>query len=381
MFPRACKLSGLLGSALACALLLGLTLPSVAAESAKPTAAALFAPVAFADAQLSPDGDYAAMLVRSASDNYLKLIVMNLGDLSQKMVASSPDTNIANIHWVNNQRLVFSTSDDGVVGQGDMHHWSGLFAVNRDGSEMTKLVERAAGNTRLDIGRANGGVLPGNTHFLSTISIETEDIFVVQPVQTNLGDFKALNLLRVNTKTGHAMGYQRPGDTHEWLLDQSGVPRINVTEEDGKTAIYYFPPGEDKWKKIAEFDTYGGHDSFAPEYFDGDGKLYVKASKGKDTESIYRYDLVNNKMDDKPLISIDGYDFEGRLLGDAAHKKLLGVRYLTDAEATMWFDDERKKIQQAIDAKLPATNNFLQFARHGQMRHVQARLQVRARAA
>jgi len=310
------------------------------------------------------------MLVRSASDNYLKLIVMNLGDMSQKMVASSPDTNIANIHWVNSRRLVFSTSNVGVVGQGDMYLWSGLFAVNRDGSEMMKLAERSAGKTAQDIGRASSGVLAGNTHFLSTIASETDDIFVVQPVQTNLGEFKAYNLLRLNTRTGHATSYQRPGNTNEWLLDQAGVPRINVTEEDGKTAVYYFPPGEDKWKKIAEFDTFGSEEAFAPEYFDGDGKLYVKASKGKDTESIYRYDLVNNKMEDKPLISIDGYDFEGRLIVDAAHKKLLGVRYVTDAEATMWFDDERKKMQQAIDAKLPATNNFLQFAGHGQMRYV-----------
>jgi len=370
MFPRACDLSRLLASASACALLLGLALPSHAAEAAKPTVAALFAPASFADAQLSPDGEHAAMLVRSASDNYLKLIVMNLGDMSQKMVASSPDTNIANIHWVNSRRLVFSTSNVGVVGQGDMYLWSGLFAVNRDGSEMMKLAERSAGKTAQDIGRASSGVLAGNTHFLSTIASETDDIFVVQPVQTNLGEFKAYNLLRLNTRTGHATSYQRPGNTNEWLLDQAGVPRINVTEEDGKTAVYYFPPGEDKWKKIAEFDTFGSEEAFAPEYFDGDGKLYVKASKGKDTESIYRYDLVNNKMEDKPLISIDGYDFEGRLIVDAAHKKLLGVRYVTDAEATMWFDDERKKMQQAIDAKLPATNNFLQFAGHGQMRYV-----------
>jgi len=360
IIPRASVLARSLGSVAAYALLLCLSSTSHAAESARPSAATLFAPASFADAKLSPDGDCAAMLVRSTRDSYLKLIVMNLADMSEKVVASSPDTNITDIHWVNNQRLVFSTSDVGVVGEGDMEHWPGLFAVNRDGSEMVKLVERGGA----------GGMLQGNTHFLSTIAGKGSDIFVVQPVYSNLGEFKALNLLRVNTRTGHAVSYQRPGNTEQWLLDQAGVPRINVTEEDGKTAIYYFPPGEEKWKMIAEFDTFGTDEAFAPEYFDGDGKLYVSASKGKDTESIYRYDLVSNKIADKPFIAIDGYDFEGRLIADAAHKQLLGVQYVTDAESTLWFDDERKKIQQAIDAKLPATNNFLQFAGTGQIRYV-----------
>jgi dipeptidyl aminopeptidase/acylaminoacyl peptidase len=38
---------------------------------------------------------------------------------------------------------------------------------------------------------------------------------------------------------------------------------------------------------------------------------------------------------------------------------MLGVRYLTDARATQWFDPEMKKIQEQVDALLPGTVNLL----------------------
>ena len=49
---------------------------------------------------------------------------------------------------------------------------------------------------------------------------------------------------------------------------------------------------------------------------------------------------------------------------DHVKNRLVGVRYLTDAQGTTWFDNDIKEIQKKIDDILPSTINLLSFSRH-----------------
>jgi acetyl esterase/lipase len=357
------------------ALALGCMIPAsgaaLGAEPGRPKAETFFSNSLFSDAKLSPDGDFIAMLVGSDGGR-MKLLVMDLADMSIKVASGAESMDIAEVHWVNDQRLVFSTNDRQAA-DGDVRYWPGLFAINRDGSELKVLANRspeAFFTTESSIHRT---MLPGNTFFFdSDHSGESDDIFVAQTVYTNSRELRAVNLLRLNTKSGHAKPFERSGDTVGWLIDQAGVPRLNVTLHDGISEIFYLDPVLGKWRKLAGFNAYDGS-GFQPYAFGPDGTLYVLAAKGRDTNALYRYDFDKNTVAPEPLIAMAGYDFNGELLFDSERKTLAGIQYRTDADATLWFDGNMKKIQKTIDDLLPSTINTLSIARHRHSKNILVR--------
>ncbi|HEY8024575.1 MAG TPA: alpha/beta fold hydrolase [Burkholderiaceae bacterium] len=319
-----------------------------------------FSHARFVDAKLSPDGKAVGMLA-TGREGRLVLAVMDLASKQVDVVGSAKNADIGDFHWVNSQRLVFSTTDRRTAA-GEVRYYPGLFAVNRDGGEARMLVERSPWQADTTGTSIKNLVLPGNTFFKAVDrSGKSDDIFVEQTVFDVARDLRAIRLLTLNTKTGRASAYDRPGDTVEWVIDAAGVPRINETLHDGISEIFYRDPATDKWRKLASFEAYTGAGGFAPYGFGPDGKLYVEAHNGRDTNAIYRYDFEKNAIEPEPLIAADGYDFHGSLVFDNVRKILVGVHYETDAEGTVWFDPEMKKIQDAVDALLPRTVNTLSF--------------------
>ena len=78
---------------------------------------------------------------------------------------------------------------------------------------------------------------------------------------------------------------------------------------------------------------------------------------GEDKRSVRRFDFATNKVEEKPLIVVTDYDFEGSLL--TTQDKLLGVQVLSDAIGDVWFDAGMKELQGRIDKALPATVDLL----------------------
>jgi dienelactone hydrolase len=187
---------------------------------------------------------------------------------------------------------------------------------------------------------------------------DSEHVYVRSSVYNGPGDWEAENLLRLNTLTGHHVTVKRPANTDGWLLDEKGEPRIATTSSKGKSAIHLRDPQTGEWRVLVEFATYiGGNSAFKPLAFGPDGVFYVLAYQGRDKAAVYTLDLETARLSDKPVIALDGYDFSGKLI--FSNTKLLGVRYRTDGQGTMWFDDAMKAMQAEIDAKLPNTINLV----------------------
>jgi hypothetical protein len=148
-------------------------------------------------------------------------------------------------------------------------------------------------------------------------------------------------------------------DSMTWLLDNNGEPRITTTVDKGVSTIYYRDPANNNaWRKLISFNTYtGGKEMFTPLAFGPDGTLYVVANGRKDKSAVHTYDFAADKMSDKPLIELEGYDFRGHLIMNK--DAVLGVRHLMDAQGTTWFDDGMKAMQAKIDSMLPNTVNLL----------------------
>jgi dipeptidyl aminopeptidase/acylaminoacyl peptidase len=351
------------------------------AQAAGPPVGAFFANPKITEAALSPDGKYVAMVV-SAENGRMVLDVMDTAATNRKTIKAFSNADIEGVQWVNDQRLVYSTTDYSEA-QADVRFWPGLFAVDRDGSGdrilVSKLPEPVSATGRNQISR----MLPGYTFFFDTDHSNTsDDIFVEQLDFSNIYEIQAVRLLRLDTRTGISKPFDRPGDSIAWLIDQNGVPRANVTQDKGLEQLYYRDPTSDKWRKLQEFSTYGGKEIW-PEFFGPDGTLYVTAVTDGGTGALFRYDLEKNAIEHEPLIALDGYDFSGHAAGDGymanqfivdnAKKKLLGVRYQTDASGTAWLDAGMKKIQKTVDAALPGTVNVISVARGGNMEKVLVR--------
>ncbi|HEX8611013.1 MAG TPA: alpha/beta fold hydrolase [Telluria sp.] len=342
---------------LACAL----AAPAFAAEpaaAAPPPIADFFDNSAFSDAELSPNGKFLA--VRFSNDNKRdRLIVIELATNAMKMVAQFADRDVDNFQWVNDERLVLDSTDK-TIGQGDAVYGPGLFAVNRDGSNFRQLVHVSW--TAAQARSVAKNTLTPNHYLVQQKGAQaSDDVYVVNPKRDGIdesGDVTYVNLIRLNTVTGRAETVKRPGLARGWLLDHKGEPRLCIVVEKNIETVWYLDPASNEWRTLASFDTYiGGKDAFTPLAFGPDGTLYVLSDAGKDKQALHTFDLASKRISAEPLVSLADYDFSGRLI--TSRDKVLGVRYLSDARATVWFDSKMKALQATIDAALPATANMI----------------------
>jgi len=366
-FPSLCRRAAL-------ALLFTLPLGAAAADApAQPAQAAdtpapiplasFFDNSSFAGALLSPSGRYLAARA-SAPGRRVLLGVVDLQANALKVVAAYKDADIGHVVWVNDERLAFDVTERDVA-PGDAFLGAGLYAVNRDGSNLRQLADRRGQSfVSEDTGRAARKLLPWHTFLMSQDGAQdSESIYVTSPDFQNQRDGQSPNvkLLLLNTLTGRTSSVSSPGHVDGWMLDHQGKPRLAVGHKADTTFVYYLDPANNEWRTLASYRSYGKGEGFImPLGFGPDGTLYVSARGGKDTLSLYAFDYKTGKIADEPVVATKGYDFSGGLIDNRA--KVLGVRYQTDAVGTAWFDPAMKSLQDKIEKLLPSTVNVISVA-------------------
>jgi dipeptidyl aminopeptidase/acylaminoacyl peptidase len=334
-----------------------LQLPVLAADApfttTRPAIADFFDNQEFSGAKLSPNGDYLAVRL-GGNGKRDRLAILTLGTGKMQAISSFNDADIGSFEWVNNERLAL-TATDRTLAQGERLYASGLYAINRDGSRFIQLASRD-GNSGTRTGRV---LLPWNTHMLGQPTRQDSDNIYVTHAIGSAGKLDYVELQQLNTVTGRASPYSRPGATSGWLLDQNGEPRVAVVIQDGvKSIVYRDPAGDHAWRQLVKFNAFtGGKGAFAPLAFGPDGSLYVVSNVGRDRSALYTFDLATSKRSDKPVMELEGYDFHGSLI--IGKGKLLGVRYLGESHGTQWLDQDMQALQDHLDEILPNTVNLL----------------------
>jgi len=228
----------------------------------------------------------------------------------------------------------------------------GLYASDPDGKKMKYLGETILSHR--DFARTDNFTnQAGYEYYYSSQELSRQDNDTVQITLLD-GDFS--ELARIQSRTGEMTALDAPENCIACLRDGRGVVRVAVTADRDSHVVSYRASISDSWRELARFAP-GSPNEFIPKIF-ADERLYVSAHNGRDKSAIFLYDLNKNAVAAEPLIASPDYDVRGKFLVD--DKRVLGFRFDTDAEITVWFDSQMKAIQQEIDTLLPSTINNIE---------------------
>jgi dipeptidyl aminopeptidase/acylaminoacyl peptidase len=315
-----------------------------------------------AEAQLAPNGRKLAITSLDAGRRELRVIEFT-PEVKARVIARFADSDVVNIQWVNDNRIVFSLGDETVGSGAQTRRTPGLFAVNANGEDFRELVRSGPDAA---IGRLEGSrikklePLPQNHILLATPSLkEREDESSIIVGRLNAGSDSTLQSITpfwLDTLTGRtkpAAGSNVPPNAVAWHFDDEGQPRAIQTRELDTHRMFWRAPGKDAWDLLHE--SKGIDPTIAAERVDLEGRLWVRTVE--DGPGAYvgltPYDFKAQRPQLPALVSAPGFDFEGDLVVDSSNGKVLGVRLHTDTEQTHWFTSDMQGLQDEVDSSLP----------------------------
>ena len=349
---------------LACVLALNFVGGATAALAAEPfSLEEFFKNPSLAGPTLSRSGKYLA--ATAPLKGRMNLMVLDLDTRKGTLLTSFEDFDVIDVHWVGNDRLVFSLGQaNSPTGPGQFDG-GGLFVVGRDGTGSRRLattVRESRGRNQLHRSLSFHSTIPGNS----------DEIIA----EGNMTSADSEDLYRLNLNNGRTvlLTSGRPADlTSDWLLDSKQVPRVVVANVRNElTRVVYYRKGESSaWEEIARYSRDKGA-VIVPLAFESDDQmLQVATNKDRDTMAVYRYDPNSKKLGElvaaHPRYDI-GANSEGETVpGAVIHpetNQILGYRVEADKPEITWIDEGRVKTQKLIDASLPGTINS--FTRIGE---------------
>ncbi|GAB2493089.1 alpha/beta hydrolase family protein [Arenimonas alkanexedens] len=240
-----------------------------APAQAEPLPAEVFlAPADIASLTISPDGEHYAATV--PLEDRTALVILRRSDMKRSgYVMFKAETHVTNVHWVNNQQLVYS--DARRMGPLAAPRASGrLYKINADGSE--------------------GGPIVTELAFLHhTLRGDDEH---VQVIRRSAG--ATPRLVRLNINTGKFVGEQvkHPLDGGSFHSDNAGVVRFASGYKDYEIRSRQFQRDDDgEWREINSEEETGVELYFTG--FSADNKtayLIIESPEGPD--GLYAYDMA-----------------------------------------------------------------------------------------
>jgi dipeptidyl aminopeptidase/acylaminoacyl peptidase len=142
---------------------------------------------------------------------------------------------------------------------------------------------------------------------------------------------------------------QNPGNIVGWQTDHEGKLRVAVTSDGVNRSLLYRDSEKDDFQALL---TTSFKESLSPLFFTYDNKnLYVASNIGRDKTAIYEYD-VKEKKQTNLLYENPDVDVENLLRSDK-RKIVTGVTFYTEKRQYHFLDDERAKLQQDLESRLP----------------------------
>lgn len=293
--------------------------------------------------QISPDGRYLALL--APANNRLQLVVVDRKVGKRQRITDMKDESVVGFRWVKNTRLLFHQQ---VKGQESF----GTYAVNADGSNL-RVLQQA---TVLEGERiANADDRRG---FSIIDDLPDDPDHVLAAVVRGRSGLRDVYRININNEK-RTLVLQNYHNVRSWMSDGTGTVRLGYASDSRERTfrIIYRLNEESDFREISIQDS--DAPGWRPLAFDDDNKtLFITSDVGRKTFGLFKYDPEANQVTET-LISDPLYDVNPSLIFSETKRRYVGASYNAEKPTTVWFDEDFKRLQAALDAALPETRNFI----------------------
>ncbi len=313
-----------------------------------PPVSAFFARPRYAQLALSPDGKLLAAVVPALGRQNVALIDLDKG--TARLLSSFTTEDVFSYRWLGDRTLQVDTANLSDAGGARLRRTA---VIDTAGTLVRDL--RSTGHR-------------GAADIVATLDRDGDDL-IVQSHERNAESLDAYRY-RPSTNRMELLTFENPGDVIRFVADRAGQVRVAVSSPRGGTrqVISYRRSNADRWKTLRDdpVEAIG----LMPIAFGFDGRtLYVHATdRGNgDRLGVYAFDPETDELGER-LYANPSTD-AGSLIFDETRKIPIGVRDDSRGGVT-WIDADWKRLQDAVDAALPNTRNFLSWARFDSSRIV-----------
>lgn len=270
---------------------------------------------------LSPDGKFYAYMAP-----YKRMLNVYVREISKEAeIQLTYDTlrSVYGFFWANNERILY-IKDSG--GDENMK----LFGVNKDGSNLTALVDFPKVRTEM------------------IDDLPDIDEFVI--IGLNKRVPQVFDPYRLNVNTGElTMLAENPGNIVGWMTDHNGELRVAFAVVEGvNTSLLYRDTEKDPFREILQ-TTF--KETMSPQFFTFDNKkLYAVSDLGRDKLAAVVFDPMLAK-EEKVLYENTDYDVD-QLVYSRARKVLTAARYTSWKRERFFFDSEFETMMNDLKSKL-----------------------------
>lgn len=271
--------------------------------------------------QMSPRGDQIAYM---RPWKRRMNIFVTMADLSEeKQVTFETERDVQGYLWLSDQRIGF------VKDQGGDENMS-LYAVDIDGGNLRHL-------TPFD---------EVKIHIIDDLEDDDDHILIGM----NNRDPRLHDAYRLNVHSGELKCIaENPGNIAAWLCDHQGQLRLAVTHDGVEESILYREQESMPFKKLLTTDF---KESVTPLLFDfDDQQLIVSSNRGRDKAAIFRFNPVT-AQEEELLFEHPEVDVSS-VAWSKVKQKLTAVAYYTAKRGYHFFDAERARHQQWLEAQFP----------------------------
>ena len=326
----------------------------------------------YAQPQISPDGRHLAVL--SPVGHRQNLVVIDLETRQPVRLTTLTDYDVTEVRWIGSDYLSFSLGDLKAPGSAEFHDGGGVFVVHRSGGTVREFQPTVRAFFNSD------QVSYPEFSILSTMGPDSNEFIA----SSNERSSEHSDLYRVNAATGRKtlLTFDRPGDVQQWILDSRREIRGAVIrrakaakssqaedDEDGKAfdrILVWRDRVGGPWREVADLGLQSG--AIRPIAPDGEDKLWVVTSKGRDTSALYKLDLKTGALDSTPFVDNPRFDIHqdaarGRVPGLLLHpvtNKPFAVAINGDVPELYYLDDDLDTLHRGLQATFPGQQVSLQ---------------------
>lgn len=304
------------------------------------------------DVQISPDGKKIIYFQNVKDKTVLVSFNIETGKVSKVFIVDNIKLKFRSALWANNDTVLFSIMAPANDLFGNPTYQSTLCMRKADASEDFREIIKPRNLRVRQHYRYSGGIL-------SLLSNDPGHILMA------IDDDKAGHdtVYKINIYTSETSVVQpNMENVSEWVVDQQDRLRAGIKYiYNTSYSILIYDLAEKTWNEIfkTEIEPDKKYNVPKPIGFGADPNiLYLRADhNGKD--AIFKADVTKPGSAMELVVKDDNYDISGGLIYSPKTRDAVGV-YHDEAEGgRIYWDEEYKRLQAAVDRALPDTTNYL----------------------